>query len=173
MVKQSGQARLPARPAGVPADERHETANLVHSAALRLLRAARATDVGMDLDGPRASLLSVVVFAGPQPVTRLAAIEQVSPPAITKLVAALEADGLVVRERSETDRRVVLVAATPAGRRLLERGRAARVRAVADLLSSTSTRDLATLRRAARLLLLAVDQGPGGTARRTTRPPNP
>jgi DNA-binding MarR family transcriptional regulator len=152
MVKQSRQAGLPARPAGVPSDERHETANALHSAAVRLLRRARARDVGMDLDGPRASLLSVVVFAGPQPVTRLAAIEQVSPPAITKLVAALEADGLVVRERSTTDRRVVLVSATAAGRRLLERGRAARVRAVADLLADATARDLATLRRAAQII---------------------
>ncbi|MFC0532487.1 MarR family winged helix-turn-helix transcriptional regulator [Phytohabitans kaempferiae] len=152
MVKQSGQGGLPARPAGVPADERHETASLLHSAALRLLRVARTRDVGMDLDGPRASLLSVVVFAGPQPVSRLAAIEQVSPPAITKLVAALEADGLVVRERAAADRRVVLVTATAAGRRLLERGRAARVRAVADLLDGASARDLATLRRAAQII---------------------
>ncbi|BCB87170.1 MarR family winged helix-turn-helix transcriptional regulator [Phytohabitans suffuscus] len=176
MVKQSGQGRLPARPAGVPADERHETANLVHSAALRLLRVARTRDVGMDLDGPRASLLSVVVFAGPQPVTRLAAIEQVSPPAVTKVVTALEADGLVVRERSATDRRVVLVTATAAGRRLLERGRAARVRAVAGLLSGASPRDLATLRRAAQILSRALAQAPAtaqGAARRTARPSGP
>jgi DNA-binding MarR family transcriptional regulator len=152
MVKQSGQARLPARPAELPAGERHETADLLHSAALRLLRMARTRDVGMDLDGPRASLLSVVAFTGPQPVTRLAAIEQVSPPAITKLVAALETEGLVARERSTTDRRVVLVTATAAGRRLLERGRAARVRVVADLLDGASARDLATLRRAAEIL---------------------
>lgn len=166
MVKQSRQARLPARPTGVPADERHETANLVHSAALRLLRVARTRDAGMDLDGPRASLLSVVVFAGPQPVTRLAAIEQVSAPAITKLVAALERDGLVTRERSTPDRRVVLVTATAAGRRLLERGRAARVRAVADLLEGASARDLATLRRAAQLLATAIE-------RRPVSPPRP
>jgi DNA-binding MarR family transcriptional regulator len=57
---------------------------------------------------------------------------------------------------------VVLVAATPAGRRLLERGRAARVRAVADLLSGLSERDLATLRRAATLVgrRLAADIPP-------------
>src|SRR5262245_22667694 len=114
---------LPARPAGVPDDDRHETANALHSAAVRLLRRARTADAGMDLDGPRASLLSVLVFAGPQPATRLAEIEQVSPPAITKLVTALEDAGLAVRRQSPDDRRVVLVTATPAGRRLLERGR--------------------------------------------------
>jgi DNA-binding MarR family transcriptional regulator len=139
-----------------------ETANLLHSAALRLLRRARTVDVGMDLDGPRASLLSVLVFVGPQPVTRLAAIEQVSPPAVTKLVTALEQAGLVSRSRSTDDRRVVMVAATAAGRRLLERGRAARVREVARLLDGLSDRDLATLRRAAAIItrVLAPHQGP-------------
>lgn len=143
---------LPPRPAGLPASARHDTANLLHSAAVRLLRAARTADAGMDLDGPRASLLSVLVFAGPQPVTRLAEIEQVSPPAITKLVTALEAAGLAARSRSETDRRVVIVTATAAGRRLLEKGRAARVRAVARLLAGLSDRDLATVRRAAEII---------------------
>ncbi len=144
--------QLPDLPAGVPADTRHQTANRLHSAALRLLRRARTADVGMDLDGPRASLLSVLVFAGPQPVSRLAEIEQVSPPAVTKAVTALEAAGLVRRDRGTDDRRVVLVTATAAGRRLLERGRAARVERVADLLDGLSERDLATLRRAADIL---------------------
>jgi len=127
----------------------NDTANLLHSAALHLLRHARTVDVGMDLDGPRASLLSVLVFGGPQQVTRLAEIEQVSPPAVTKLVTALEAAGLVSRARSTDDRRVVVVSATTAGRRLLHKGRAARVREIARLLRGLPERDLATLRRAA------------------------
>jgi DNA-binding MarR family transcriptional regulator len=144
--------RLPGVPAGVPGDARHEAANRLHSAALRLLRYARTADAGMDLDGPRASLLSVLVFGGPQPATRLAAAEQVSPPAITKLVTALERDGLATRDRSPGDRRVVLVTATDAGRAVLEGGRAARVRAVAALLDGLSPAELATLRRAADLI---------------------
>jgi DNA-binding MarR family transcriptional regulator len=151
MVKDVGQ-HLPGRPARLPADERHETANLLHSAAVRLLRLTRTVDVGMDLDGPRASLLSVLVFGGPRSVTALAAIEQVSPPAITKLVTTMEGAGLVARERSPDDRRLVLVTATPAGKRLLERGRGARVRVVAELLEGASPRELATLRRAAEII---------------------
>jgi DNA-binding MarR family transcriptional regulator len=143
---------LPPPPAGVPQDERHRTANALHSAALRLLRRARAADVAMDLDGPRASALSVVVFAGPLPIGRLAALEQVSPPAITKTVTALESDGLVERVRSGGDRRVVLVRATARGRALLERGRAGRVRAVAELLATVSERDRRTLARAADII---------------------
>lgn len=129
-----------------------ETAGELHSAAVRLLRRARSADVGMDLDGPRASLLSVLVFGGALPVSRLAEVEQVSPPAITKLVDALESTGLVRRNRSTDDRRVVLVEATAAGRRLLERGRAARVRLVAELLNGATADELATLRRAADII---------------------
>jgi DNA-binding MarR family transcriptional regulator len=147
MVNDSRQ-RLPELPAGLAKDGQHETANLLHSAAVRLLRVARAADADLDLDGPRASLLSVLVFAGPRPVTKLAELEQVSAPAITKMVSALESAGLAKRERSETDRRVVLVSATPAGRHLLQRGRAARVRAIAALLADATDEQLQTLRAA-------------------------
>jgi DNA-binding MarR family transcriptional regulator len=159
MVK--GNHKLPDLPTGLPADVRHETANLLHSAALRLLRHARRADAGMDLDGPRASLLSVVVFAGPQPVSRLAGIERVSAPAITKLVTALEADGLVKRHRGAGDRRVVRVAATAAGRRVLEHGRAARVRAIADLLGGVPGEDLTVLQRAAEIIAGRLAGGGG------------
>lgn len=144
--------QLPDLPHGLPADDRHTTANLVHSAALRLLRRAATADAGMSLDGPRASLLSVLVFAGPQPMRKLAQIEQVSPPAITKLVTALETQGLVRRVPSSTDRRVVLVEATADGRSVLEHGRRDRVRLVAGLLDGLSDRDLTTLRRAAAII---------------------
>jgi DNA-binding MarR family transcriptional regulator len=149
MVESSG---LPSLPQGLPADARYATANALHSAALRLLRRARAADASMDLDGPRASALSVLVFAGPMPIGQLAISEQVSAAAITKTVTALEASGLARRERSTSDRRVVLVRATGKGRTLLERGRAARVRVVAELLTGISDADLHTLDRAAAII---------------------
>ena len=133
-----------------------DVADRLHSAALHLLRRARAVDVGMDLDGPRASALSVLVFGGPVPLTRLAAIEQVSPPAITKTVTALEKAGLATRTRSEVDRRVVHVAATDAGKALLHAGRAARVRVVADLIAELPAADLDILGRAADLIEAAL-----------------
>jgi DNA-binding MarR family transcriptional regulator len=150
MVKNIGQ--LPSLPPGLPADDRHETANALHSAALRMLRRARTADTTMDLDGPRASALSVLVFGGPTPIGALAAAEQVSAPAITKTVTGLEAAGLVERVRSATDRRVVVVRATPKGRALLERGRASRVRVVAQLLEGLSEADRRTLQRAAAII---------------------
>jgi DNA-binding MarR family transcriptional regulator len=158
MVNDSRQ-HLPQLPAGLPNDGRHETANLVHSAAVRLLRTARAADTDLDLDGPRASLLSVLVFAGPQPVTKLAELEQVSSPAITKMVSALESAGLAQRERSDADRRVVFVSATSAGKRLLERGRAARVRAIAALLNDATEAQLQTLRAASEVIAAQLTPG--------------
>jgi DNA-binding MarR family transcriptional regulator len=158
MVNYLGQWQLDV-PVGLPKDGQHETANLVHSAAVRLLRTARAADTDLDLDGPRASLLSVLVFAGPQPVTQLAKLEQVSAPAITKMVSTLESAGLAQRERSETDRRVVIVSATPAGKRLLERGRAARVRAIAALFADTTEAQLQTLRAASEVIAARLMRG--------------
>ena len=158
MVNYLGQWQ-PEVPVGLPKDGQHETANLVHSAAVRLLRTARAADTDLDLDGPRASLLSVLVFAGPQPVTQLAKLEQVSAPAITKMVSTLESAGLAQRERSETDRRVVIVSATPAGKRLLERGRAARVRAIAALLADATEAQLQTLRAASEVIAARLTRG--------------
>jgi len=133
-------------------DRAQETADALHAATVRLLRRAATADVGMDLDGPRASLLSVLVYGGPLPITRLAEIERVSPPAISKLVDALEAGKLVRRNRSQQDRRVVLVEPTAAGRRTLERGRLARVSLIAELLKHATPTELSTLERAARII---------------------
>jgi len=174
MVKESGQP-LPPPPPGLPDEDRYATANALHSAALRLLRVARTADSTMDLDGPRASVLSVLVFAGPTPIGRLAGMERVSPPAITKIVAALETGGLAERVRSEGDRRVVVVRATTMGRAVLERGRAARVRVVAELLHGLSDADRRTLDRAARLIgARLAASGTGGPRRAgTPTPPRP
>ncbi|MFB9186684.1 MarR family winged helix-turn-helix transcriptional regulator [Dactylosporangium sucinum] len=146
LVKESGQ---------------RDAADRLHTVAVRLLRTASAVDAEMDLDGPRASLLSVLVFGGPMPVSRLAEVERVTPPAITKQVDALSELGLVRRLRSETDRRVVLVEATPAGRQVLERGRAARVRRIAELLGDATEEEWAVIGRAAEIIAARLPRRPG------------
>jgi DNA-binding MarR family transcriptional regulator len=130
----------------------NKVANSVHSVALRLLRKIRQVDVAIGLSGPRASMLSVLVFAGPMAISKLAAIEQVSGPAVTKLVDGLAADGLARRVRSSDDRRVVLVEATSAGNRRLEAGRARRVVAMAGLLQDLDRDELRDVETAFRHL---------------------
>jgi DNA-binding MarR family transcriptional regulator len=127
-------------------------ADRVHSAAIHLLRWLRREDDRSGLSAPRLSALSVIVFAGPITLGELAAVEQVRPPTMTRLVAALEAEGLVVRQADPADGRITRVRATARGRNLLAAGRARRVTALADALGELDDRDLAVLARAAELL---------------------
>jgi DNA-binding MarR family transcriptional regulator len=146
-------AVLPSVPDGLPQDATHEVGNLLNSVAIRLLRKIRHTDrMVSGLTAPRASTLSVLVFVGPQTIGRLADLEQVSPAAMTKMIDGLEADGLVRRRRSTTDRRVVIVEATAPGKRSLERMRSTRVESLAQILQRLTDDELATIRAAMELL---------------------
>ncbi|MGN6812662.1 MAG: MarR family winged helix-turn-helix transcriptional regulator [Thermomicrobiales bacterium] len=129
-----------------------ETATRLHSVAIHLLRRLRREDDASGLTAPRLSALSVVVFGGPLTLGALAAAEQVRPPTMTRIVAALEQAGLVVREPEPTDGRAVLIRATPAGRQLLEEGRARRTAVLARQLAALTPEELATLQQAAEIL---------------------
>jgi DNA-binding MarR family transcriptional regulator len=131
---------------------RPEVADHVHSAAIRLLRALRRQDDKWGLSAPRLSALSVVVFGGPITLGDLARAEQVRPPTMTRLVQALESAGLVKRTPDPDDRRIMWIKATPNGKKLLLKGRAARVRALAFRLKSFSRQEVEALDDAARLL---------------------
>jgi DNA-binding MarR family transcriptional regulator len=131
---------------------RPEVADHLHSAAIRLLRALRRQDDKWGLSAPRLSALSVVVFGGPITLGDLARAEQVRPPTMTRLVQALESAGLVKRTPDPDDRRIMWIKATPNGKKLLLRGRAARVRALAFRLKSFSREEVKQLDDAARLL---------------------
>jgi DNA-binding MarR family transcriptional regulator len=127
-------------------------ADRLHSVAIHLLRRLRTEDARTGLTGPRASVLSVLVFGGPMTLGALAAVEQVRPPTMTRLVTALERKGLVVRETSPTDARVTLVRATHRGMVLLQEGRGRRIARLQAALQALSARDLESLRDATRVL---------------------
>ncbi len=118
------------RPAA--SDKNHELADRLHSAAIHLLRRLRREDDASGLPAPQLSALSVIVFAGPITLGALSTAEQVRPPTITRLVATLEAQGLVERETDAEDRRIVRVKATTRGTRLLLEGRRRRVASLAE-----------------------------------------
>lgn len=150
-----------------------DVADRLHSAAIHLLRYLRRADVETGLTAARASVLSVLVFGGPTTIGDLATAEQVSAPTMTKLITSLEGEGLVRRGADERDRRVVRVHATPQAARILRKGRAARVRILADTLRALEAGDLTTLGRAADILMALEAQrrerpasGTSGTFRR-------
>ena len=127
-------------------------ASRLHSAAIHLLRRLRREDDASGLTAPRLSVLSVVVFAGPRTLGELAAAEQVRPPTMTRLVAALQAQGLVRRVPDPDDGRITRIAPTAKGRSLLLRGRGRRVKALTAELGSLAEDELRTLEQAVVLL---------------------
>jgi len=134
-------------------DERKtEVADRLHSAAIHLLRRAAEEDRAAGVSRARLSALSVVVFRGPLTLGELAAAEGVRSATMSGIVNGLERDGLVRRRPHGRDRRAVNIEATAAGRRLLDRARAARIERVASRLADLGAEELETLARAAELL---------------------
>src|SRR2546430_4675131 len=92
-------------------------ADRIHSAAIHLLRRVHLVDEEMGISPARASALSVLVFGGPRSLTELAAAERVTAPTMSKLVAAMEAEGLLRRPPHATDARAIRPPATAHARR--------------------------------------------------------
>ena len=134
-----------ARPV-VPDDE---LAARVHSAALHLLRRLAQDDRATGVSAPRLSALSALVFGGPRTIGELASLEGVTPPTMTRLVAAMVADGLVDRREDPADRRVVRVQASATGRSLLLAGRDRRVATLAAMVKPLTAKERRRLDAAA------------------------
>jgi DNA-binding MarR family transcriptional regulator len=124
----------------------------MHSAAIHLIRRVREVDGAMGITPARASALSVLVFRGARTLTELARAEQVTPATMSKLVSALEAEGLVRREPDPDDARAVRLEATPQARRILERGRARRTEYLDSLFGELTDREREIVRRAAEIV---------------------
>src|SRR5271168_2988529 len=108
-----------------------ELADQLHSVAIHLLRLVRVRDAGSGIAPARLSALSVIVFGGSVSLRDLANAEQVRPPTMSRIVDALEAQGLAHRRIDQKDRRAVLIAATKKGTALLMKGRQRRVKFLA------------------------------------------
>ncbi|MPY90316.1 MAG: MarR family transcriptional regulator [Luteitalea sp.] len=133
-------------------NQRTAVADALHSAAIHLLRGVRKEDERTGVGPARLSALSVLVFAGPMRLTELARVEQVKPPTMTKVVAGLEAAGLVRRRADAEDARAVRLEATARGAKLLQEGRRRRVERLASALQALAFDELDLLARAAAIV---------------------
>ncbi|MHB8576050.1 MAG: MarR family winged helix-turn-helix transcriptional regulator [Dehalococcoidia bacterium] len=124
--------------------------------AIHLLRLLRREDAALGISANRLSALSVVGFGGRRTLGALASAEQVTPPSMTRIVAALERDGLIERGADPADGRVSWIEATVKGRGVLEEGRARRTHRLTEHLRTLDADDLAALARAAELLEAAL-----------------
>jgi DNA-binding MarR family transcriptional regulator len=134
-----------------------DIASRLHSAAIHLLRRVRRDDPLMDLSPARASVLSILVFAGPRTPGELAELEQVAAPTMTKLVNGLVRDGYARKRASTQDGRAVVVSATAKAERALEDGRRRRIQLLQSLFSEVEDSEWAVLDRAAAIIEERLD----------------
>ena len=129
-----------------------ELAARLQSNSLRLLRLVRRDGLGQSLSGPKLSVLSFLATAGPVSLAELAAAEQVRAPTMSKVVDTLFEEGLVSRVADSKDRRMIRIAVTEEGRRLLADGEAQRVAALAARLKRLADSERRALSRGVELM---------------------
>lgn len=113
-------------------------------AIVRLARKQRQQS-GTGLTPSLQSALAMIDLRGPLTLGELAAVEQISPPTITRIVSKLEEMGLVARAADPTDRRVARVDVTDEGHRQLAESRERRDVWLRRRLDDLSADDLAAL----------------------------
>src|SRR5215813_5790665 len=133
-----------------------ETADRLHSAAIHLLRLVRHKDTASGEGPARLSALSVLVFAGPMTLGKLASAEQVKPPTMTRIVTGLEGRGLAEKFGDPNDARRVRIRATGKGTRLLQAARGRRIEYLAQCLALLDRDELILLQKAAKILERAL-----------------
>jgi DNA-binding MarR family transcriptional regulator len=128
----------------------------VDAAALRLavMRLARRLRQEADagITQSQLSALATVERLGPLPLRELAAAERVGASTLTRIVAALEDQGLLQRTSDPTDRRVALVSVTTAGSRVLSEVRTRGTQLLQERLATLEGDAAATLAAALPIL---------------------
>jgi DNA-binding MarR family transcriptional regulator len=124
-----------------PKEEAYRIGDLLHSAAIHLLRKVRAQDRTAGIGPAQLSALSVLVFGGPRSLKDLAEAEQVRAPTMSRIVVGLERARLVRRKATE-DKRRLLLEATARGAEILREGRRRRVKMLVRALQGLSEEKL-------------------------------
>lgn len=140
-----------------------ETASLVFALARQMRAHNEAIAAEFGLTGPQSRLL--VQLGDPMPMSQLAERLDCDPSNVTGLVDRLQARGLLERRVDEADRRVKLLALTPAGWRLRSELEA-RLFAGRPLLARLSLGDQRTLHD----LLRRAVESPGDESPPGSRP---
>jgi DNA-binding MarR family transcriptional regulator len=127
-----------------------DTAARLRQVIGRLSRRLRSTAAARDagLTPTAISLLLTVARIGRVRLSELAESEGINPTMLSRVIAGMVQDGLLTRSSDEGDRRAAWVETTAAGRRLAERMRRERTRAVNDALEALSEADRGRIDRA-------------------------
>jgi DNA-binding MarR family transcriptional regulator len=128
-----------------------QLASRLRFAVMRLARVLRQKAQDQVTPSQLSALVSIE-REGPVTLGELAALESVQPPTMTRIVAALEEQGLVQREADPADRRISRMRMTSQGRRLLERNRSRKTAYLASRMRGLNAEELDVLACAAGLL---------------------
>ncbi len=132
------------------------------SELLALVARERASHVRrwcrQDISMTALHVLMVLEASGPLAMSRLADILEVAVSNATGIVSRMEERGLVRRTHDETDRRVVFVTATDAGRRVLEDREFMRAEQLRQVLAAMTDQGRADFVRAIRDFLTTAEQ---------------
>jgi DNA-binding MarR family transcriptional regulator len=129
-----------------------ELAATLRGAVMRFNRRLRRERPDNGLTLTQLSALASLYTAGAMTPRELADSERVQPPSMTRIVAALEAQGLLLRSAHPTDRRQMILSTTDAGAALIKENRRIREAWLAKQLARLTPAERATLREAAAIL---------------------
>ena len=104
--------------------------------AVRLVRWLRAADPSPALSGPEASAMAVIVYTGGATPSRLAELEQVRRPTISRVLEGLENRGFVRRDVDPDDKRSSIISPTRQGMELWQAGQLRRVAPLAKRIAA-------------------------------------
>jgi DNA-binding MarR family transcriptional regulator len=129
---------------------------------LAVTRTARRLrqEAGSELSPSQASALATIERHEPLTPSELAERERVKRPTATRVIANLEATGLVARAADPKDARSAKLLVTPAGRSLLQRLRRRKTAYLARRLGSLAPDELDSLERAAEVLERILEEEP-------------
>jgi DNA-binding MarR family transcriptional regulator len=138
-----------------------DTASQLHRSALRLFRMLRAAHPGKGLSLAKFTVLGRLYQDGVTTASGMAAYLRIQPQSVTRLLADLERQHLIVRCPNKADRRQSLIEITEAGTQLLlEEVRAQQLKLAKIIAESLTPTEQEMLRLAAGLIdRLAVATG--------------
>ena len=114
----------------------------------RIVRALRQEAPSSEVGPGGLSVLVILDAQGPQRIGALADAVSVTAPSMTRIINALEAEGLVVREPDPEDGRAQVVVTTPAGATLLTSGKEVKLAALRRRIAELSPEERARLEAA-------------------------
>jgi DNA-binding MarR family transcriptional regulator len=135
-----------------------QTEQLLREIHYQLVRLSRHELLDLRITPPRFHVLHYIVRHAPTDMGSMHTRMHVSKSSLTSLVDGLVEEGLILRDRSEEDRRRVVLRPTPAGVDLLDRLRRSRCAHLKDALEQLDARSADCLTQSLELIFQRLQQ---------------